>query len=207
MIKIKKFGLPSYFTLKHYLYFILRLISNPFMDPILFETFFKNMQPRLFAYCCKYIDDKETARDLVQECFISFWEKKQEVIVSAESYLFASVRNRALSYIRSQKIRSDYHESLKLRIKEFEFHPEGSNPVVDLYMKEMKQMLKEALSTLPSRSHQIFIMSRYEGMKNQAIADELGISIRTVESHLYQSLRHLKKQLKDFFPIIMFLIG
>ncbi|RHE89227.1 RNA polymerase sigma-70 factor [Bacteroides intestinalis] len=172
------------------------------MESMLFETLFRNLQPRLFAYCCKYVDDKEMARDLVQECFINFWENQDSVTLSPEAYLFTSVRNRCLSYIRSQKVRSDYHESVRLQIREFEFHPDTPDPVLELYMKEVKDLLNVALNSLPPRSRQIFIMSRFQGLKNTEIANQLNISVRTVESQLYQALKHIKKHLKDYFPLI-----
>ena len=177
------------------------------MDQVLFETLFRNLQPRLFAFCCKYVDDKEMARDLVQECFISFWENQDSVTLSPEAYLFASVRNHCLSHIRSQRVRSDYHESVRLQIKEFEFNQDAPGPVTELYMKEVKELLNIALDTLPPRSRQIFIMSRFQGLKNKEIANRLDISIRTVESQLYQSLKHIKKHLKDYFPLINLLFN
>lgn len=177
------------------------------MDLILFETLFRNLQPRLFAYCCKYVDDEEIARDLVQECFISFWENNSSVTLSPEAYLFASVRNRCLSYFRAQRIRTDYQDSVKLQIKEFEFHPEMHDPMGELYMKEVHTLLQEVLNSLPPKSRQIFIMSRYQGLKNKEIAEELEISIRTVESQLYQALKQIKKHLKDYFPLLNWLIN
>lgn len=177
------------------------------MDPILFETLFRNLQPRLFAFCCKYVEDEEVARDLVQECFINFWENQNVVTLSPEAYLFASVRNRCISYFRSLQIRSDYQESIRLQIKEFEFHPENPDPMIELYMKEVKDLLKEAIETLPPKCRQIFIMSRFQGLKNKEVADELNISIRTVESQLYQALKHIRKYLKDYSLLLNWVIN
>jgi RNA polymerase sigma-70 factor (ECF subfamily) len=172
-----------------------------------FELLFKQIQPRLFAFCCKYIEDKELARDFVQECFIGLWENYKSVASSFESYLFTSARNRCLSYIRSQKIHAEYEESVKLHIKEIEIHPEMPEPLTDLYLKELTAIINESIEKLPEKCRQIFMMSRYQGMKNQEIADTLNISVRTVEVHIYNALKALKVDIKDYLPasLIFFL--
>jgi RNA polymerase sigma-70 factor (ECF subfamily) len=172
-----------------------------------FESLFRQTQPRLFAFCCKYVDDKELARDFVQECFIGLWENFGSIDHSHESYLFTSVRNRCLSYIRSRKAHAEYEESVKLRIREIEIHPEVPEPLTDLYLKELNEIIHYSIEKLPDKCRQIFRMSRYEGLKNQEIADKLNISVRTVESQIYNALKILKEDLKDYLPasLIFFL--
>jgi RNA polymerase sigma-70 factor (ECF subfamily) len=172
-----------------------------------FESLFQQIQPRLFAFCCKYVEDKELARDLVQECFISLWENFGSVEYSHESYLFTSVRNRCLSYIRSRKVHAEYEESVKLRIREMEIHPKMPEPLTDLYLKELNEILHHSIEKLPEKCKQVFRMSRYRGLKNQEIAEQLNISVRTVESQIYNALKILKEDLKDYLPasLIFFL--
>jgi RNA polymerase sigma-70 factor (ECF subfamily) len=166
------------------------------------------MQPPLFAFCCKYVDDKELARDFVQECFIGLWENFGSVDLSHESYLFTSVRNRCLSHIRSRKAYVEYEEFVKLRLREIEFHPETPEPLTDLYLRELNEVLHNSIEKLPNKCRQIFRMSRYEGLKNQEIAERLNISVRTVETQIYNALKILKDDLKDYLPayLIIFLL-
>lgn len=171
-----------------------------------FEKLFRQYQPRLFAFCCKYVDDKEAARDLVQECFINLWENRDAVQISFEAYLFTSVRNRSLSYIRSQRVRADYQDSVRSQIKEYEFHPEGSDPISELYIQEVVGLVTLCLNQLPDRTREIFMMSRYDGLKNKEIAEKLNISVRTVENQIYSALRVLKTELKDYLPILLLFI-
>lgn len=168
-----------------------------------FELLFRQLQPRLFAFCCKYVEDKELARDLVQECFISLWENYESVQSSYESYLFTAVRNRCLSYFRSQKVHAGYEELVALRIKEYEIHPEMPEPLMDIYIKEIDTLLKNSIDKLPPKCRSIFMMSRYEDMKNTEIAEALGISVRTVEAQIYSALKVLKTQFRDYLPTIL----
>ncbi|MDR2969133.1 MAG: RNA polymerase sigma-70 factor [Tannerellaceae bacterium] len=165
-----------------------------------FELLFKKLQPKLFVFCCKYVEDKELARDLVQECFMNLWENYDFVQSSYESYLFTAVRNSCFSYFRQAKVHADYEELVSLQIKEYEIHPEIPSPLMDVYLKEIDILLKSSIEKLPPKCRSIFMMSRYEGKKNQEIARILGISVRTVEAQIYNALKVLKAQLRDYLP-------
>jgi RNA polymerase sigma-70 factor (ECF subfamily) len=143
------------------------------------------------------VDDEELARDFVQECFISLWEN-YEAVSSFESYLFTAVRNRCLSYFRSLKIHAEYEDSVRFRLKEIEIHPETPGPLTEIYLQEINALLRQAIEKLPEKCRRIFMMSRDRGMKNQAIAESLGISIRTVDAHIYNALKILKEELRDY---------
>lgn len=171
-----------------------------------FESLFRQLQPRLFAYCCKYVEDEELARDIVQECFINLWENYGSVKIAFEHYLIVAVRNRCISHFRSLQIRSEYADSVYLKIKSAEFHSGIPDPLSDIYTKELYDLLRKNMATLPEKCRQIFEMSRFQGMRNQEIADSLGISVRTVESQIYYALRTLKSRLKDYLPLIFLLI-
>lgn len=168
-----------------------------------FEQLFNRLQPRLYAYCCKYIEDNELARDIVQECFINLWENYESVQISYEFYLFKAVHNRCLSHFRSERIHAEYASSVKMKIKEIEMHPELPYPLTELYVKEVNALLQESISKLPEKCRLIFMMSRYQNMKNQEIADTLGISIRTVDAQIYNALKILKVKLKDYLPVVL----
>lgn len=178
-------------------------MNNP--DIRAFESLFRQMQPKLFAFCRKYVDDEECARDIVQECFIGLWEHYAENICSHESYLFRSVHNRCLSYIRSQKVSAAYEETVGWRIREIELHPEMNSPLADLYVKELNGIMHHTVEKLPVKCRRIFEMSRYRGMKNQEIAEKLGLSIRTVEAQIYNALKVFKTAFNDYLPILLIL--
>ena len=122
-------------------------------------------------------------------------------------YLFKAVHNRCLSYFRSERIHTEYASSVKIRIKELEIHPELPYPLTELYVKEVNALLKESVSKLPEKCRLIFMMSRYQNMKNQEIADTLGISVRTVDAQIYHALKILKIKLRDYLPVLLLLFS
>ena len=157
-----------------------------------FERMFHRLQPRLYAYCCKYINDSEFAKDIVQECFVNLWESKAEIEISYESYLFRAVHNRCISHFRSLQVHADYETSIRQKLNEIEIYPEAPGPLTELYLKEINELLQHCVEKLPEKCRLVFMMSRYQRMNNQKIADELGISIRTVEAQIYQALKKIK---------------
>ena len=167
-----------------------------------FERIFYRLQPRLYAYCCKYINDSEQAKDIVQECFVHLWDNRAEITGSYESYMFRAVHNRCISHFRSLKVHADYETSVKQRLKEMEIHPETPNPLTELYLKEINELLQDCVEKLPEKCRLVFMMSRYQGMKNKEIAAKLGVSVRTVDTQIYHALKIVKEELKDYLSLI-----
>ncbi|MFT3993772.1 MAG: RNA polymerase sigma-70 factor [Dysgonomonas sp.] len=168
-----------------------------------FEKLFYNLQPRLYAYCRKYVDDTELAKDIVQECFGNLWDNYDNISSSKEYYLFRSVHNQCISHFRNRKVHYRYEDEIKAALKEIEISPEISYPLAELYMKEVEDMLEQSINNLPEKCKQIFIMSRYHGMKNKEIADALNISSRTVEAQIYNALKILKSDLRDYLTLLL----
>ena len=84
-----------------------------------FERVFHSVHPRLYAYCCKYIEDSELAKDIVQDCFVNLWDNQTEISVSHESYLFRAVHNRCISHFRSLKVHAGYAVHVKHKLNPF----------------------------------------------------------------------------------------
>ena len=171
-----------------------------------FEKLFTRVQPGLYAYCRKYIDDGELARDFVQESFMSLWVNREQVNSSYESYLFRSLHNRCMSHYRAMKVRAGYEDSVKSRIGEAGIHSDVPYPLTELYLKDVTGLLEHCLEKLPEKCREIFVMSRMRGMSNREIADSLGLSVRTVEAQIYNALKFIKAELKDYLPLLVLIL-
>jgi RNA polymerase sigma-70 factor (ECF subfamily) len=172
------------------------------LDVVEFKQLFNRLQPPLFAYCCKYINDNEQAKDIVQDCFSHLWENRDNIVESYDAYLFRSAHNGCISYLRSVSVHANYEVSTKQKLREMEIHPETPYPLTELYVKDINEILQHCLENLPEKCRLVFMMSRNQGMKNQEIADKLGMSVRTVEAQIYHALKIIKEELKDYMPFI-----
>ncbi len=169
-------------------------------DTKIVEMLFKTYYHPLVNYCRTIVRDEAEAEDIVQQTFVRFWEKRAvlEVHTSLRSMLYQSVHNASLNRIKHLKIRMK-HQS------EIEANTEVSpvTPIQQVQVKEFDEKLQETIAGLPDQCRKVFQLSRFEGKKYQEIADELGISIKTVENHMGKALRILRESLQAFLPLLL----
>ena len=178
-------------------------------DKDAFEKLYKLYFARLYAFSLKIINDGALAKDLVQNIFIKIWETPASVdIENPESFLYQMVRNASLNYIRHLKV----VDNLKSRIKDQYLGEElyyidlvGNNPYI-LIEKELEGRILEVMNSLPEKCLAVFQMSRIDGLKNREIADQLGISIKTVEKHISKALQIYHYNFSDYLPIHIILL-
>lgn len=173
-------------------------------DITAFEMYFKTLYQPLCNYAYTFLQDKEEAEEIVQTTFLSFWEKRGGLAIktSTKSYFYAMVRNACLNVIKHEKIKQKYiGEELAL-----------TNPGIDSVAEtissgELETKIHTAIASLPEQCRLVFKLSRFEELKYQEIADQLKISVKTVENHMGKALKIMREQLKDYLPIIIFLMN
>ena len=153
----------------------------------------------LCFYSNKIIRDFEISRDIVQEVFIKLWDESNKLPDSLEikSYLYACVKNSSLNYIKKEASKDKY----KAKILEL-LNSHVSNST-EVEYKELVQAVENTINSLPDSMYKIFDLSRNEGLKNREIAEELGISIKTVESNITKALKIFRENLKDYLPEVL----
>ncbi len=166
-----------------------------------FQFLFKKYYSRLLAYAIRFVKEKEIAEDIIQEVFMSFWEKRQLLkSISLSSLLFCMVRNASINYLKQKvlvdKFPIEYIENIDGEEKLYSLDFALSADEETLY-EELRKRIQEALSILPERSREIFLLSRFKGLKNKEIASKLEISTTAVEKHISKSLKKISSYLKD----------
>ena len=153
-----------------------------------------------YTYLCQVVfrvlPDRNTAEDLVQEVFLAVWRKRDTIRVeqSVHAYFRRAAVNRTLNYIRDQKLIVDDETALPADLSASE-----AGIVQQLEAAELAQEIEAAIAALPERCRLIFGLSRFEQLSNKAIAEELGLSIKTVENQMTRALKLLRDRLTPFF--------
>ncbi len=165
---------------------------------------FKTYYQPLCHYAYTFVQDKDEAEEIVQSTFMSFWEKKEgiEIRTSSKSYLYSMVRNACLNVIKHEKIKLK-HANEELAIAE-RAHESVSQKVM---ANELELHIQQALEKLPEQCRLIFKLSRFEELKYAEIADQLNLSIKTVENQMGKALKIMREQLKDYLPLIIILMN
>jgi len=167
-----------------------------------YKSLFDKLYTSLCLFANKYLENLEVSKDIVQDVFIKIWEDKIEFQNenNIKSYLYTSVKNKCLDYLKSKRYRSTDHLSTG-EIEQLETEPFFLREVVIL---ETSSIIENAINTLPTRCAQIIRLSIKE-FSNADIADELGISINTVKAQKKIAYKRLKPLLKDYFILIAFI--
>lgn len=175
-----------------------------------FEYLFKTYYPRLRGYAVRFVEDEETARDIIQECFMRFWEKREMLsAVSVTSLLFAMVRNGCLNYLKHLSIVEKHQIEYLATIdgEERLYHTDFSlDTEHKLLYAELQEQINIVIGQLPERSREVFLMSRFKGLKNREIADKLQISTTAVEKHISKALKTFSRHFKDKYPVDIYIM-
>ncbi|MGV3561239.1 RNA polymerase sigma-70 factor [Larkinella arboricola] len=157
-----------------------------------YQLLFKRYYHPLCSHAVRFVYSREVAEDLVVDIFAQFWQKQlyRSVTTSYRAYLFTSVRHAAFAYLRSEL----GHEA----ITDDRLEPDTVNtPQQLLQYNELALKIEEIVRSLPPQSQKVFMMSRFEGKKNGMIAQELQLSIKTVEGHITKVLTILRRVLQE----------
>jgi RNA polymerase sigma-70 factor (ECF subfamily) len=170
-----------------------------------FEYLFKNYYSRLCGYAARFIDDPESVRDIIQECFIKIWERRATLkSISILSLLFTMVRNSCLDYLKHSAIveqrRIEYLATIEGEEKLYHTDFSCDTEHETLY-RELEEQIRCVIDRLPDRCKEVFILSRFEGLKNREIAEKLKISIKAVENHISRALSDFSTRFKKNYPL------
>ena len=154
-----------------------------------FEALFDRYWSRLYAYAYRIYGKEKICEDIVQEVFISLWEKPDvQKIINLEAYLLRAVKYRIANHIRDLRF-TKVHDSI---LEEIPTLPRAGQ---QLEFNDLEQRVHLEISKLPPRCRKVFMLSRFEDLSNSEIAQHLNISIRTVEKHISDALSHLRSNL------------
>jgi RNA polymerase sigma-70 factor (ECF subfamily) len=164
-----------------------------------FKTYFKN----LHAYACTILKDEADAEEAVQQVFFKLWERAEHLSFSGSvaAYLYRAVHNQCLNQLKHQKVKANHQLHVAYSMKN-----ESVNGPAKMISKELEQKIREALNELPEQCRTVFQLSRFEEMKYREIADQLDISIKTVENQMGKALKQLRLKLVDFLTLLFLII-
>ena len=169
-----------------------------------FNSMFRYYYPRVMAYTAAIVE-QDVAEDIVQDVFLYVWENRRKLYVSAgfHSYLFQSAYTRCLDHIKRReavgkftlKSENNYWEDYNILLKD------DPSFIEELYSKDFYKLLYDLLEQLPVQRREVFVLTYIKGMKTKEVAEMTHIPQRTVESHLYLTIKYLKTHLskKDFY--------
>jgi RNA polymerase sigma-70 factor, Bacteroides expansion family 1 len=173
-----------------------------------YKKFYTIYYDRCFLFAKSYVHNDLVAEDIASEALIKLWELSEiKEIENPLKLLFVVLRNKALDYLKHEKIKSEAllsmsdwaKRELEIRISTLE----ASNPD-KIFSNDIQEILRKTIAGLPEQTRMIFEMSRSKNMSKTDIAEYYNISIKGVDYHISKALASLRENLKDYFPIALF---
>jgi len=160
-------------------------------DEHAFSILYDNLWERLYAFAFSLLKKKELSKDIVQDVFTDFWIRRLEIENNnIEAYLAKAVRFRVYKELRDTKLNKtniDLLDSINT--------PHASGVLDGFQLKETKKQIDKVIGRLPKKRQEVFTLSRYNELSNYEISKQLGISKRTVETHISLALKSIKKEI------------
>jgi len=173
-------------------------LKGNILDDKNFEFLFNSYFDLMVSMAYRYVKDLSVAKDIVHDTFAAIWEKRSTIDLSkpVKSYLFTTVNNKSLNYIRDNK------KFVKAEGADLDLESTNMNGSEIAISNEITDRVEKALNLLPDKCRSVFEMSRFEGLSYKQIAEKMGISNKTVENQMSKALKIFREVLKDLYFVL-----
>jgi RNA polymerase sigma-70 factor (ECF subfamily) len=174
-----------------------------------FKKVFETFYPRLLRFANAYVGDRFEAENILQDVFLKLWEKWEALPpdMNLQAYLLTMVKNQCMDFLRHRQVveqntigleTAHFHEA------SFNYHAISRFDPELMDIEALERLVEKAIDNLPGQCRKVFEYSRYDGLKYKEIAGRMGISVKTVETHISHALKILRVALKDLFWVWFF---
>lgn len=160
-----------------------------------FDALYGKYSRKLYRFGYSILKSKEDSENLIQDVFLNLWENRHKVEKNAsiQSYVFTIAYNSAISILRKKTKDFQFVEYLK-SLQEITEEPAN----VELEYNELTAKLDMIINELPQRQKEVYLLHKVEGLKYNVIAEQLHISVNTIENHMSRALKTIREKLGDY---------
>lgn len=176
-----------------------------------YTAIYKVYFPKMVRFSQTYVLSEPDAENIVQDIFLYLWEHREALpaINNLNAFLFMMVKNRCIDFLRKQIQTQDKKHPLtsvqekELQLKLYSLQEFDENHFSE---RDIEAIITNAINNLPEKCREIFVLSRFEGLRHKEIAERLQISTNTIEGQIAIALRKLRADLKKYVPLFIFII-
>jgi RNA polymerase sigma-70 factor (family 1) len=163
-------------------------------DPIAFKSIVQHFHSGIFRFLFFRINDRDEAEDLLQETFVRLWENRHKLDenLSLSAFLFTTASNLSLNHIRHQKVVLQFRNQATFQaiVAETPYH--------QMEYEELQKVINEAIEKMGDKVRMVFLRCKVDGIAYKVAAEQLDISVATVESHMVKALRIVREALEKY---------
>lgn len=169
------------------------------LDRVQYKNVFDLHYEALYGYACSILRSEVYAEDILQNIFIKLWETRNTIqVASVKAYLYTAVRNECLNQLKHKSVQAVHAHTAKVTGVE-SYHSNHAE------QKELQAQIQGLLNRLPEKCATVFYMCRQLGLSYREVAEELDLSIKTVENHMTKALKFLRGGLAAYLVSLLFL--
>lgn len=176
-------------------------------DQDVFRILYSEFYIGLCIHARRFLGNKESAEEMVQEVFLRLWERHEYIDIheTIGAYLFQSVRNACLNHLKHLQVVQKFEQEITENLKDAEdYYTLTQENGQSIYLAhELENHIYKAIDELPEQCRNIFKMSRFDGLKNQEIANKKGVTINTVQKQISIALEKLRETLGPYLRVII----
>lgn len=181
----------------------MKLLFSVHNQEAAYNALFKEYYAPFCMYAKRFIDDKEIREDIVSEVFASLWDKSNTHDFQSDTiigYIKICVKNSCLNYLKHQEYEWSYAEMLKNRSPDYEKEADSIYTIDEMY-----RMLYDTLNKLPQNYRTVFMKSFFEGKSHAEIAEDMNLSVKSINRYKQKTMELLRQDFKDYIPIVIML--
>lgn len=170
-----------------------------------YRQFYNLYSKKVYGFAYSYLKSASEAEEVIQVVFVKIWENRSEINddLSLQSYLYKITINHIYNIFKFKKVRATAHNDQLLLGEKSD-----NSTLENIYFNNLQENINILIEELPEQRKMIFKLSRIKGLSHEEIAKKMAISVRTVESQVYKTLKFLKKNLnEDLFIIFIILFN
>lgn len=173
-----------------------------------FEQAYSCHLRKMEFYANSFLDDTELSKEAAQNVFLKLWDRRESTDWSKDvlPLLVIMMRNECLNILKRNRLRIKHGEWLQYANNQFAMNVLEKSSPSDIYSREVQELVKKALCSMPPKVRETFCYSRFENLKNREIAEKQGIGLSTVEFRLSCAFRILRKYLKDYIHFLLWFL-
>lgn len=161
-----------------------------------FNQIFRHYYTPLLRFCIRFVGDTDTAAEIVQDLFVKLWAGREKLNLTTgfQPYMMRSVRNAAITYINKERSHAETNEQIYSSASD----SDDNDPSETLQSNNLEASYQKVLASMPEKRREVFLASRFDGLKYAEIAEKMGLSQKTVEAHMSAAIKQLREGLKEY---------
>jgi len=164
-----------------------------------FRLFLTYFFPKLKAFACRFVDE-DTAEDIVQEVFISYWVQKHEIQANnIRSFLFKWTQNKCLNHLKHRMVVEEYESQIRIVESRMNFMDQMADTNVvfeQVVNRDLRELVEKTINKLSPKCAQAFQLCYFQHLSHKEVAEAMGMSQRTIEGYIRQAIHALRRDLK-----------